>query len=34
LPTEERPVELRQGVIEREQQVQVPGHQGSVLGLT
>lgn len=34
LPTEERPVELRQGVIEREQQVPVAGHPGSVLGLT
>jgi hypothetical protein len=32
LPTEERPVELRQGgVAARTNQVQVPGHQGKVL---
>jgi hypothetical protein len=34
LPSEEHPVELRHEVIEREQQVPVPGHPGSVLGLT
>ena len=34
LPIEEHPVELRQGVIEREQEAGGIGHPGSVLGLT
>ena len=34
LPSEERPVELRQDVIERERESRVTGHTASVLGLT
>jgi hypothetical protein len=34
LPSEELPVELKQDVIEREQEARVAGHPASVLGLT
>jgi hypothetical protein len=34
LPSEERPVEVRQEVIERERESRVTGHPASVLGLT
>ena len=34
LPSEERPVELRPDVIERERESRVTGHPASVLGLT
>ena len=34
LPREEHPVEIRQPVIEREEEIHVPSHAGSVLGLT